>query len=1110
MVNDRGAAHADQGAPGAPHAVAFGTFRLDAANARLTDGPRTLELAPKAFAVLCHLAARPGQLVTKDQLLDAVWGRRFVSESVLKTAVNAIRSALGDDSRQPRFVATVARRGYRFIGLPVAGESAAPAVPAAAAAPATTAPRPSLIGRRVAAEHLDAWRAAAWAGQRQMVLIGGDAGIGKSTLIRALADDARTRGEAVAYGQCVEQAGGGEPYLPILDALAELARGPAAAAWLAALRQAAPTWLAQLPWLVSEADQAQLLRELAGAAQDRMLREFGALLDVVTPKHPLLLVIEDLHWSDHATVSLLDFLARRRGAARWMVVASFRPTDVALSEHPMQALRQELRLHKLCREVLLEPFSEREVDAYLHHRLGGQPIARHEALARALHAHTDGLPLFLANVLDDLDSGGPALHDGAAWADPVATLARLHLPDTVVGIVERQIARLPGDLREALEAASVVGLEFTHPLLASVLGLDAEALRNRCDDLARRGEWLRSAGMAVFPDGSLGGRYAFRHAVYRRVFYERSAPARRIQWHLRAAEALQALLSTQGERIAADMAPHFEGARDTAAAAGARLEVAARESAHWRLRAARAAVAVHAPADAIAHFARLVQGDLAPTERAQVLGECADLHQQLGHGEQALAHIAAALAAARTLGDPAIEQRLLLQRADIAQQNDLQVETIAWVDELLAMDPAPGASLGSPLSPQQRARALLAKADALRALGQLTAADGVANAALECLPPDAHAERARHFAGRVAVHFQRGTFVEGLKVAEQAFQLYERIGDAVGAATMVNRRGVFAMLLARPEEAEASLLDARARARALNDVQGQRSALLNLVKLLSDRGDADGSMALLEEGWHLSPAFESPVTETAFLCGFYYCNYLRGDLGAALRDAERVLDSGQNLSSVYSRISTLALVAVLYIQLGSLDTAGELVDRAMLDANAREVHHLWPKLATYRAWLDLLGGDAAHALASLDTMRDSADVFQLEDLAVMSRVRAQAHLFLGAPQAALDALAGFDGAPTLEAWALMLAVRLRAQRQLGIVSAVDLGRADRELADSRLPALESVVLRQTLVDALNAAGQPEAAASHAVLLAEHRSRLAASLAGAPAQMVGAVGLLGTL
>ena len=386
----------------------------------------------------------------------------------------------------------------------------------------------------------------------------------------------------------------------------------------------------------------------------------------------------------------------------------------------------------------------------------------------------------------------------------------------------------------------------------------------------------------------------------------------------------------------------------------------------------------------------------------------------------------------------------------------------------------------------------------------------MAHAALECLPPDADAERAKHFAGRVAVHFQRGAFAEGHQVAMHAFELFERIGDATGAATMVSRRGVFAMLLGRPEEAEAALLEARARARALNDVQGQRGALLNLVKLRSDRGDAEGSLALLDEGWRLAPAFESPVTETAFLCGFYYCNYLRGNLGAALHDAQRVLDIGQTLSSVYSRLSALALVAVLYIHLGSHDKASELVGQAMQQTHARDVHHLWPKLATYRAWLDLLAGAPAQALAGLDTMRDSGDAFQPEDLAVMARVRAQAHLALGAPQAALDALADFDGAPTLEAWALMLAVRLRAQWHLGRVAAADLDRAERELADSRLPALESVVLRQTLVDALIAANQPEAATAHALKLAEHRSRLVTSLARAPANMVAAVELLGAV
>jgi predicted ATPase len=459
--------------------LAFGPFRLDARNARLSDGARELELPPKAFAVLCHLAGRPGELVTKDELLDAVWGRRFVSESVLKTAVSTIRTVLGDDSRAPRYVETVSRRGYRFVATIVEGTPATSPLPVPPAQPPAVE-EPTLVGREESLARLDKLLAAAIGGSRQAVWVGGEAGIGKSALLRRLAARAQSAGAWVAFGQCVEQVGGGEPYLPVLDALAELSRGPDGVPWIAALRQVAPTWLAQLPWLVQAGEEASLRQELAGAVQDRMLREFGALLDTVTQARPLVLLVEDLHWSDHATVNLLGYLARRRGPARAMLVASYRPIDAALAEHPMQALRQELKLHRLCTELMLEPFTEHEVDRYLRERLGDRLAAPHEALARQLHAHTEGLPLFVADLVEVLADSGAFEPGTAAAADPAALLSRLQVPDTLSGVIERQIARLPGELRALLEAAAVLGLEFVHPLLAALMEQDAGVLRARC------------------------------------------------------------------------------------------------------------------------------------------------------------------------------------------------------------------------------------------------------------------------------------------------------------------------------------------------------------------------------------------------------------------------------------------------------------------------------------------------------------------------------------------------------------------------------------------------------------------------------------------------------
>jgi len=119
----------------------FDRFELDEADARLECDGEAIALAPKPFAVLCALARTPGRLVTKNALLDLVWGHRFVTESVLKTAISEVRAALGDDPRQPRYIETVSRRGYRFI----AAQAGTPSV-LAHERPAAARAHPALAG----------------------------------------------------------------------------------------------------------------------------------------------------------------------------------------------------------------------------------------------------------------------------------------------------------------------------------------------------------------------------------------------------------------------------------------------------------------------------------------------------------------------------------------------------------------------------------------------------------------------------------------------------------------------------------------------------------------------------------------------------------------------------------------------------------------------------------------------------------------------------------------------------------------------------------------------------------------------------------------------------
>jgi len=221
----------------------FDAFELNEADARLKFDGKPVALAPKAFGVLCALARQPGMLVTKNALLDAVWGHQHVSESVLKTTISQLRAALADDASSPRYIETASRLGYRFIAKmagPVLTQSASKPGPAPESIQLEMVSDPTVfVGRKAPLARLrEAW-SRAQAGQRQLVWIAGDAGVGKSTLLEAFT---RSSGAvAIAQGQCVEQHGTGEPYLPVLQALGDLARVYPELATI--MRSTAPTWL---------------------------------------------------------------------------------------------------------------------------------------------------------------------------------------------------------------------------------------------------------------------------------------------------------------------------------------------------------------------------------------------------------------------------------------------------------------------------------------------------------------------------------------------------------------------------------------------------------------------------------------------------------------------------------------------------------------------------------------------------------------------------------------------------------------------------------------------------------------------------------------------------
>jgi predicted ATPase len=539
----------------------FAPFRLDTVNQcvwrrRDDGGDERIRLTPKAFDVLRHLVERAGQLVTQDELLDAVWPDASVQPEVLKSQILDVRRALGDRPKNPLFIDTVPRRGYRFIA---AVKDASAAEPPSTPEQACRTP----VGRHAPLDQLSGSLQKALGRQRQVVFVTGDPGLGKTALVdefqRRLGADGRSI--RLGRGQCVEGYGGTEAYYPMLEALGQLCRGPEAESVVRILATQAPSWLVQFPALIKAEQRERLEREILGATRERMLREISVALESIAYESPLLLVFEDLQWVDPSTVDLISALARGRQPARLMLVGTYRPTDVAFSDHPLNALKRDLLIHNLCSEIALEPLGESLVAEYLAAQCGGG--AAPEGLSGLIHRYTGGNPLFMVTVLEHLrERSLITLEPGnLKLAIPLEQI-ELRAPESLRQMIEIQIERLSEQEHRALEAASVTGAVFSSEVVAAAASSEVERFEELCEGLSRRHRIVRSAGSQEFPDGSVCGRYEFVHALYREVLYYRLSPGRRAKLHLQVAQRLEALYAQRHAEAAAELSHHFEQGGD--------------------------------------------------------------------------------------------------------------------------------------------------------------------------------------------------------------------------------------------------------------------------------------------------------------------------------------------------------------------------------------------------------------------------------------------------------------------------------------------------------------------------------------------------------------------
>jgi DNA-binding CsgD family transcriptional regulator/tetratricopeptide (TPR) repeat protein len=542
---------------------------------------------------------------------------------------------------------------------------------------------PTFVGRIEELELLEAARGRAADADPAVVLVGGEAGVGKTRLVAELTSRCTANRIRVLVGGCVPVGEGALPYAPIVAAL----RGLLGEVGVGAVRElVGPSW-PELARLLPALGAPDHTGQPDQAAQARLFELLLGLLGRLGDQAPLVLVVEDLHWADRSTRDLLAFLVRNLRRERVLLMVTYRNDEPG--QQRLGPYLAELDRASRVERIELARLDQTQTGAQLVGILKAAPTTE---LVDAVFARSEGNPFFTEELLAVVRAGSG------------------ELPVTLRDLLRGRVQTLPEPARRVLEVVAVAGRQVSHRLLAAVAGLDDAQLEGA----------LRAAvaHQLLVTDGD---GYDVRHALLREVMYADLLPGERMRLHARLAQALseQPELAAPSPAVAAaELAAHWDAAGDLERSLSASVE------------AGRQAERTFAFAEALRHYERALDlwarvpqaAELASIDRATLLEHAAEAAQLVDQHPRAAELVRAALAAVDSAGDP-VRAGLLHERLGRYLWMTLDDAALAAYEEAVRLVPAEPPSA-------ERARVLAAYAQVLYLLGQGAEGRRVAKEAL--------------------------------------------------------------------------------------------------------------------------------------------------------------------------------------------------------------------------------------------------------------------------------------------------------------------------------------------------------------------------------------------
>jgi DNA-binding SARP family transcriptional activator len=375
-----------------------------------------------------------------------------------------------------------------------------------------------------------------------LVLISGEPGVGKTRLAQELIDHARQTGATILRGGCYEYEAT-TPYLPFVEALRDWVRTQSAAALRTLAHAVAPELAKLAPEIEVKLGLTTPNPPLPPNEERlRLFDNVARFLQGLAAGRGLLLFIDDLHWADMGTLSLLHYILRHTRTERLLILAAYRDVELAHS-HPLASALVDWNRERLTSPIALQRLSQEETAAFVATLLGQASMA--PGFPGIIYRETEGNPFFIEEVIKSLIEHEQIYRVGDRWQSQ--EIPALRIPQSIRDAVGRRVARLSSACAQMLHTAAVLGKVFSYDLLFAASAMKEDQLLDTLDEAA--------AAQLIRPE--TGDAFIFRHDKIRQVLYEELNPIRRTRLHLRIGETLERLHATRPDVPIQDLAHHF-------------------------------------------------------------------------------------------------------------------------------------------------------------------------------------------------------------------------------------------------------------------------------------------------------------------------------------------------------------------------------------------------------------------------------------------------------------------------------------------------------------------------------------------------------------------------